>query len=209
MKIRLLSWVVALWLVGASVAQAGGNQVLRVMASTVRLTVVHPFGQGSCSAFSIDQKRSLFLTAQHCTRTKEVYITGDEAPVKIMYEDEFNDLAVIQAIGQSRTSLKPAQTDIEAEVPVILLGYGHGWNQPLSVAASSVEQYLWFRHPLDLYTTFTPRCYGGQSGGPIVNTAGEVVSIVQRTKIKGNTCLGKPLSIILLSTGQFWQYQQE
>jgi len=179
------------------------DHTLRVMASTVRLSIRGLLGGGTCTAFSINDKKALFLTADHCLKG-EVRITGDEWPVEVVYRDKANDLAVVRARGNRRQHLVAAAADAAPGERLGYIGYGHGWEYPLSLKGTA-EGFGWLIHPLNIFVLISPKCYPGMSGGPIFNAAGEIVSIMQMANDSLDICAGKPLGIILALTGEYWQ----
>lgn len=139
---------------------------------------------GSCSGFTIDEKHHNILTAGHCDGEK-VTVDGTQA-IKI-FKDERKDLLVLRAYSVERPALRLAARGPDRGDEIASLGYGWGLEQPMfriaHVSNTAID------HMGDLTGPFVmidAGFIGGQSGGPVVNQAGEVVAIVQR----GNESLG-------------------
>lgn len=134
---------------------------------------------GSCSGFVIDNTRDYVLTAAHCDG-KNLY--ADSTPVKIKSKDRKSDLMVlyVEDLDKPALSLSTIQAQIGEEVGS--LGYGWGLQTPMfrvgHISDTSAEVPDLDGGPFVLIdAAFVP----GQSGCPVVNAKGEVVSIVQKT----------------------------
>ena len=144
--------------------------------------------EGSCTAFVIDEEKDLVLTAAHCyADVKELYV--DKKPVgKIVHKDTKKDLMVLHVPDIDRPSIALAKDDPKIGDEVASYGYGYGLEQPFFKAHHVMGSDIHINEqgiggPLvGVDTSYDP----GMSGGPLVNTSGELVGIVQM----GNDSIG-------------------
>ena len=154
-----------------------------VLARTVRDSIVEiASATGSCTGFIINSTAKndeddvdYVLTAAHCEGAN---LLADLKPATVKAKDFKNDLMIIEIDNTDRPALKLASADAKVGEEVASYGYGYALDQPLfrvaHVSAHDVNigervQY----QAID--ASFVP----GQSGGPVVNTKGEVVMVVQ------------------------------
>lgn len=143
-------------------------------------------GHNGCTVTSINQEKHYWLTAAHC-----VDASGDDEPTvrAIMGEpiepvavDYKVDVAVVQTARASAPALKLATTAPQLEDPIRMVGYPFGFpfqvtvtgavaalDAPLANEDGSVTRFMLVN------MTGAP----GNSGSAILNTAGEVVSVLQ------------------------------
>lgn len=128
---------------------------------------------GTCTGFVINN--DLVLTAAHCEE-KEMF--ADTLRAVVVMKDPKKDLMVLRVKGLERPALQLAAKDPVVGQQVASLGFGYGSEEPMFrlTYIASVGATVNGRSPL-LVTdaAFVP----GQSGGPVVNAAGEVVMMVQ------------------------------
>lgn len=133
---------------------------------------------GACTGFVIDETKRHVLTAAHCDGEK---LLADGVQTYKLFKDERKDLMVVRAPGLDKKALKLAHSNPERGDQVASMGYGFALEFPLfrlgyvSHTALEIEELSGPFIAID--ATYVP----GQSGGPVVNDAGEVVSIVQRS----------------------------
>ena len=156
----------------------------RIAKSVVMVTNDH----GLCTGFVInprvqkknDPEQTYILTAAHCYGD-DLY--ADEEPAKVVYKDEKKDLLVLEIADTGRPALHLAKEDpkVGDEVGSFGFGYGNVVDQALFRVAHISAKNLFIATdgiggPLfALDATFV----SGQSGGPVINAAGELVMIVQ------------------------------
>lgn len=129
-----------------------------------------------CSGFVIDHERQYVQSAFHCidgaeSHNLEVLVDGQD--VTLLYADRKLDLVVMRT-KTSKPALIAAQRNTGPGNIVHAIGHAQGL------------QHMTFRSGLTLATdsrlgqfALQPILIGGMSGGPIVNSQGEVVGIVQ------------------------------
>lgn len=153
------------------------------IAITVNQSVIEVASDsGNCTGFIIDAHakgdKDRILTAAHCG-TKDLY--ADNAPARIVMRDPKRDLMVLEVDDLERPALRVAMKNPQQGEEVISYGYGYALGKPM------------FRHAyISISSADLPDLDGGpfvmidagfvagQSGGPCINSAGEVVSIVQQ-----------------------------
>jgi S1-C subfamily serine protease len=155
----------------------------------------------SCSGFVIDDVRQLVLTAQHCRG--EGRMGANHEIAWVVYENQPLDLMVLQSPGVTAPALKARMAPIVFGMDVASVGHAYGFEVP-QLRTSVVSHPYMLIVPLGksfMVTSQPP--IGGQSGGPFVDTDGNVMGIVQM----GNqvTGLGQPIDVILRATAPFWQ----
>jgi len=161
---------------------------------------------GGCTAFVINQEKHYLLTAAHCEPEKGATLWADYVPTRIVLLDSKRDLMVLEAkdIDPTRPALKMAAANPEIGQEVMSIGYGFALERPFfrqahvqddKMAISGIEGGPF----ISTDSSFVP----GQSGGPVVNAAGEVVLIVQRGD-NGTTGLGVGVATIREHVGRFF-----
>lgn len=134
--------------------------------------------EGSCTGFVIDNDRDYVLTAAHCD-AKELFV--DQTPAKVVHKDVKKDLLVVHIEDLDRPALKLAKDNPKTGDEVASFGYGYGLERPMFRVTHISDDKIFIPYegiggPLvAVDTTFVP----GQSGGPVINSEGEVVMIVQ------------------------------
>jgi S1-C subfamily serine protease len=180
------------------------------VASIQQLVQVGPDAfrwQTVCTAFSIDEKRGLFMTAAHCLPEVTGQLTLDGHVAWVVYQNADLDLAVLESRGAVRPAMVPCVANAALGDEVIAIGHAYGFPvaqarrghvaapyMELPIAQGSAES-KWF-----MVVDFA--LIGGMSGGPMISLDGCVVAINQQ----GNDAigLGKPIEVIMAATRQFW-----
>lgn len=140
----------------------------------------------SCTGFVInahakdkdDKDRDYVLTAAHCEAAK---LFADQAPAKVIAKNTEKDLIVLEVEDLDRPAMIIARDNPKVGEDVVSFGYGYGLEKPmLRKAMISSESYIPYEGIGGPIFFVDATFVGGQSGGPVVNGAGEVVMIVQR-----------------------------
>jgi len=134
--------------------------------------------EGSCTAFSINEKEDFVLTANHCfghdTEGKDLLV--DNTPAKLVARDQKRDLMVLFVKGLDKPAIHLAKANPKVGDEMASYGFGYALSKPLfrTTHASAIDT---DEVPNTIITDsdFTP----GQSGGPVVNEDGDLVMIVQ------------------------------
>ena len=142
--------------------------------------------QNALCAGSVINEKGHILTNFHCVykqKTINVYYWDDddwhEYNVKIIGEDPLGDLALLEVIGQDRKIpyLKFAnKEDIHTGAEVFAFGHPMGMAWSLSKGIiSSTNRYA--RHPYIKAIQIDAAINKGNSGGPVINSKGEIVGV--------------------------------
>lgn len=198
---RIIATLVA-FLLAISPAYSAATSLADKLAASVVLIQIGE--QGACTGFVIDNERDFVLTAAHCD-VKGVDTFVDLAPSKVQAKDIKNDLLVLKVEGIDKPGLKLAKGNPAIGDEVISYGYGYGLNQPLfRVAHISADKLNLPGFDGDFFaldSTFVP----GQSGGPVVNSKGDVVMIVQLGS--ESVGFGRGAEVIGKSLGKYFENQ--
>lgn len=163
--------------------------------------------EGGCTAFVINTEKHYLLTAAHCYPGEHGVLWVGLVPARVVALDSKKDLMVLEAkdIDPSLPAIKLAAKDPERGQEVMSVGYGYALERPFFRQAHVQDDKLTIPEGgvggpyISTDSTFVP----GQSGGPVVNIAGELVAIVQRGD-SGSTGLGVGADIIRARVGRFF-----
>lgn len=184
--------------VGPRAADWGGT--VKLLESSVLFVETE---EGYCTAFVIDTTRKYVLTAAHC-KGKEIWV--DHVVGKLVFYDSKKDLMVLKVdeLDPTRQALKLAAEDPKIGDEVMSMGYGMALDRPMFRKAMVSDTALTIPEGgvggpfIATDATFV----GGQSGGPVVDHAGNIVMIVQRGS--STTGIGVGASIIRERVGRFF-----
>ena len=111
---------------------------------------------------------------------------------------------VIEVPDLTRPALRLAKTNPKIGDEVASLGYGYGLERPMfrTTHISDDETYIHENGIGGPFMVTDDVCVGGQSGGPVINHAGEVVLIVQRGG--GGVGMGVGAEMIRAKVGRFF-----
>jgi S1-C subfamily serine protease len=156
------------------------------IATTLSKSVVYIENtHGSCTGFVVNAnagekgKQDYVLTAAHCDGP-ELY--ADQSAAKVIWKDTKKDLLILEVDDLDRPALHVAKDNPKRGEEVMSFGYGYGLERPMLRVTHIADDNTYIPEdgiggPLMVTdATFVP----GQSGGPVINAAGEVVMMVQR-----------------------------
>lgn len=143
-------------------------------------------GQGFCTSFSVNQQKRMYVTAAHCVDDQnpdlpEGYIFSQRFTIKKFDRDL--DIAVVQgAIGapEMQVSLTQPEKDDYAWV----YGFSHGEELPTEYYGVYKNLVMLFdreTHKFQVASGFELQIEKGQSGSPIMDSEGNVISVAQST----------------------------
>lgn len=138
---------------------------------------------GSCTGIMINNEKRYVLTAAHCDGDK-LLIDGTSS--YRMFKDERKDLMVMRAPSVDRPALRLAKSGPVQGDEVASHGYGFGLEKPMFRVAHVSNTDMVIEGLSGPFVMVDGAFVPGQSGGPVVNSAGELVMIVQL----GNPLLG-------------------
>lgn len=179
---------------------ADWSQVVKQVEKSV--VFVEVGDEGSCTGFVIDQKRHYVMTAAHCYKES---MWADRVPAHVVSRDVKKDLLVIEVkdLDPSRPALHLAEHNPERGSEVMSVGYGYGLERPFFRQAHVQDDQLTLPSEGGPYISTDSTFVPGQSGGPVVNIAGEIVAIVQLGD-NGSTGMGVGADIIRDRMGRFF-----
>lgn len=166
----------------------------KLKASTVKLV--------SCSGYVIDKERKYVLTAAHCQGESETLVDG--SPAIVVNKDPSYDLLVLRVaeLDDDKVALVLSKDNAKVGELVASMGYGASLEEPMfrsnvvSIDEVNIESLT------GKWAVFERPFVGGQSGGPVVNSKGEVVSIVQMSN--ATTGIGRPVKILKDKVGRYF-----
>jgi S1-C subfamily serine protease len=168
----------------------------KVERSLVLVTVEIEGATGSCTAWSVDRRKSTYLTAAHCYG--ETILLDGKVPAHVVSIDEPGDIMVIQADSPyQKPALRPSAFGVYKGTPVAAMGYGLGWPTAkfragtVSIPSISPRDFAYVEY---MITDFA--FVGGMSGGPIFDTNGDVVGLVNRSFRDGTMGAGRTLAAL-------------
>jgi S1-C subfamily serine protease len=166
-------------------------------------------GRIYCTAFSINEKQHLWMTARHCvveqqpdgTYTWRLPHIGSEVAT-VYKEFPEMDVVIVQTEKVSAPALKLSDTDPGLYDSIFVIGHGWGWENNTifegHMANLSVTIPDW-----GSYMIFDMRAFPGHSGSPVMDKDGKVISVLQITVGQGATG-GVRYFDLKTSTGQYF-----
>ena len=180
--------------------------VFILMESPNNESVVNNNGRGTCSGFVINDK-GYIVTNYHCvhnaTQLKLAFYDLDDwnlYEVKIIGIDPLGDIAVIHIPKRKKSLpfLKWSEEEPWDGMDVFAVGhpFGMSWSITKGVVSHSKRT---FRSPYVRYLQSDAAINSGNSGGPLVNTAGNVVGvnsmIINPSRVQPKTNIGLGLAL--------------
>jgi serine protease Do len=172
-----------------------------VISDTLKSVVYIETDDGSCTGFIVDTKRKYVMTAAHCI-SKDIWL--DRVEGRLVSKETRRDLAIyeVKELDPAKPALRLADDDPEVGQEVVSLGYGMGLERPMARKAMVSDTRVEITGIDGAFIGLDSAFIGGQSGGPVVNSKGEVVMIVQRAS--GTMGIGVAASVIREKMGRFW-----
>lgn len=189
------------WVASGVTASDWAETIRRVETSLVYIET----DEASCTGFVIHQAKHYVLTAAHCDGTP---LWADRVKAEVVSKDTKKDLLVLEVkhLDPSRPALRLAAKNPVRGQEVMSAGYGYALERPFFRKANIQDDQLTIPEGgiggpfISTDAPFVP----GQSGGPVVNLAAEVVAIVQRADT-GTTGIGVGAEILRARVGRFWE----
>ena len=167
-----------------TVERVKGATVFILMESTNNSSIINPTGRGTCSGFVIDEQRHI-VTNYHCvhntTKLRLAFYDKDDwniYEVEIIGTDPLADVAVIHIPGRKKALpfLKWSEEKPWDGMDVFAVGHPFGMAWTISKGIVSNNERT-VRSPYVRFLQTDTAINVGNSGGPLVNTAGNVVGI--------------------------------
>lgn len=180
----------------------------RIVPSLVN---VESDGKRVCTGFVIHSTQDLILSANHCWHEP---VTVDGKEVSALWYDETNDLMILHVQGLDKPSLRPRRNPVVVGLPAMAVGYAYGYGNPQSrtgsvasdssVPSPSIIHFLQGQgvNPGGGFLALDFVLINGQSGGPIVDMDGKVLSLVQMDD--GETGWSRTHHTVMTLTGKYW-----
>jgi S1-C subfamily serine protease len=196
---------------GTAHARTDWSALVKDLTKSV-VTIERDDNGTSCTGFVINSKArdkddhdvDYILTAAHCEAAK---LWADQAEAKVVAKNTEKDLLVLAVENTDRPAMKLAADNPKVGDQVASFGFGLGLEKPLfRIAHVSAETYIPYEGIGGPIFFVDGAFVGGQSGGPTVNGAGEVVMIVQRSTPA--TGIGVGAETLRQKIGRYWEKPQ-
>lgn len=179
------------------------------IASTLSKSIVYiETTSGSCTGFIVNanavnknkENVDYVLTAAHCDGPE---IFADLTVATVLWKDSKKDLMVLEVADLGRPALKLAKDNPKIGDEVASYGFGWGLERPMFRTAhvSDDNTYIPESGIGGPFMVIDAQFVSGQSGGPVVNAAGEVVLMVQRGG--GGVGLGVGAEVMRSKVGRY------
>lgn len=204
---RSLATLVLLALVLAPI-HATGDPWTATLAKVTASVVYIEGNDGACSGFVIDAPHKLVMTAAHCDMTTDGHAMWvDRVRATVVSKDTKEDLLIVAVplLDPARPALTLAAHNPTTGEEVASVGYGYALERPFARLAHVSDTAVSIPEIGGPFIGVDSGYVEGQSGGPVVNLKGEVVSIVQRASDKLG--IGVGAETIRARMGRFWGVQ--
>lgn len=198
MKRVILGFILATFALIHSVGAASSWLIADKLMNTVVL-VEHE--EGTCTGFVIDSQKHYVLTAAHCDGKD---ILADHSPAKVVSKDTKADLLVLSVKDIDKPALKLAAGDAAIGEEVASAGFGYGLERPMFRVGHVADNAAQIPELPGTWLLLDVSLVPGQSGGPIVNHDGEVVSIVQMTSDRVG--FGRGVDVLRNKVGKYFAH---
>jgi S1-C subfamily serine protease len=133
--------------------------------------------EGSCTGAVVNQAEKFILSAAHCDGPG---LLADDEPVKIVAKNRKHDWMIFTIEHLDRPQVLLATKDPVMGEEVGSLGYGLGLERPMFRVGHISDTEMRIPDLTGVFIAIDAPFVGGQSGGPVINIAGELVILVQR-----------------------------
>jgi serine protease Do len=195
---------------GTAHARTDWSLLVKDLTKSV-VTIERDSSGTSCTGFIINGKvkkdeetLTYVATAAHCEAAK---LWADQAEARVVAKNTEKDLLVLAVDHLDKPAMRLAQDSPKVGDQVASFGYGMGLEKPLfRIAHVSAETYIPYEGIGGPLFFVDGGFVGGQSGGPVINAAGEVVMMVQRSS--ATTGIGVGAETLRQKIGRYWEKPQ-
>lgn len=172
--------LVALLLLASLVAPVAADQWENTATKVANSVLYLENSEGSCTAFVINAKQKFVMSAAHCYDDKTIWV--DRVTARVVSLDTKKDLMVLEVpnLDPSKTELGLAAKNPVVGQEVASDGFGYGLERPQFRSASVSDPEMMVPEIGGPFVAVNVSFSPGQSGGPVVDSDGNVVAIVQR-----------------------------
>ena len=185
-------------------------EIIGKNASAVVAIETHTYGEdsvlvGTGSGFIVDGA-GYIVTNQHViSRGGNVSVytkDGKEYNARVIGSDAFYDVAVLKIFSDEENYRFPTvelgkATDLTVGEQIVAIGTpqerAYGWTSTVGVVSSAIRNFIEYGE-VKRYVQFDAAVNGGNSGGPIFDSRGRVVGIVEK-KVVDNEGMGLAIPI--------------
>jgi S1-C subfamily serine protease len=168
-------WLLALTVIAAPDWTATADKLAQSLVTVVS-------NEGSCTGWVLNDHakgdKDWIVTAAHCDGSG---LFADNAPAKVVMKDRKHDLMVLEVEDLDRPAVKLSGKTPQLGEEIMSMGFGYGLEKPMlriaHISNPAIELPDVEGGP---FVMIDAAYVNGQSGGPVVNAQGEIVSIVQR-----------------------------
>jgi S1-C subfamily serine protease len=184
MRDKVWMWTMVFLLVYALQTFAATDWATAVVGldkRVVRLEMISDSGDtGVCSGIVLNEKSGYVLTAQHCIDGKLAAVTVNARHAEVVRHNKLLDLAVLRTELKAVVNMPLASKAPTVGSDVAILGYAWG-RKALYIQFGRVSL------PLDEdgALVIDGMAIGGDSGGPTINAAGELVGLTSGVQYNG------------------------
>jgi S1-C subfamily serine protease len=158
----------------------------QAVAEKTRESIVYiNSADGSCTGFVIDADAKgdtdRILTAAHCDSEPGHPLFADSAIARVIWKNAKADLMILEVADTGRPAINVGKKNPKTGEEIASYGFGMALERPMLRTAHVADEAAVIPDVEGGPFVMIDAAYvGGQSGGPCINAAGEVVSIVQR-----------------------------
>ena len=179
----------------------------RLSPSVVFLETIDEGGEreGACSGFVIDTVKKHVLTVAHCDDAETILVNDTKGV--ILFKDIRKDLMVLGVANLEKLpAIALATHDPQVGDEIMSIGFGYGLDKPMVRVSMVSITNLNIKGRSGPFFVFDAGFILGQSGGPILDSEGKLISIVQQGD--AGSGIGVNIKVIRDRVGSYFQSSQ-